>query len=786
MAAPQRQRNTQRLWIGLFIPVYALCFGLLLDTVVRGRLYSLVEVSQPASRADFPRVIGLRADSVDGSDLEPGDRLLALNGADLHGVGPIGLSIRLATSDPNAAVRIVVDRAGNRRRSVLPVASRTAHWPRLLASLSFAVVALLLLRRARPSETVRAVAATYMCTALLLTCTFAGGAAVTYFSIAVHVVSLTLAVPLAVRSAWLFPNAAPPTTWFGRALPWPFALIGVLDASRFYDLPLPRHMGAVGVSILGLANIAVLVFLTARNYVNADPIGRRQIRWFLLGAYLAMLPPGVFTLLAAFDLRFNVALVISTGSLGFIPIFLLIAVGRYNLFDIDRLITAAASYTLLGGVLLIAILSAVPGLAYAVSGPMGLEPSLVQVGISVLLALILLPAQRRLRPRVEQVFFSERYALQQGIDRLLSDLTNCAAPRDLFVLVGERLGNLLRPESCVVYALGGQVYRPVFAHGRAVPAAFEALGPLVSVLRRRRTPLAAGHENHYGEQLSPFDHAALETLGVPVVVPVPGKQELSGFLSLGPKRSGDVYTTTDLALLGAVADKVASRLHSFDDAEVLRQSRAMQEALRRYVPGPVADQLASGHALDVGERELTILFVDMRGYTAYAEQRASAEVFATISRYTDVVSEVVNGCGGAVVEFTGDGVMAVFGAPRRLDHKERTAVEAAQRIVAVASSVDPEIQVGVGIATGPVYVGNVRSADRLIWTAIGNTTNLAARLQALTREFNAGVVIDALTWERAGDLRSQFTKHAGVAIRGRSEPQNVYVLPLASLSQNNV
>ncbi|HVM98023.1 MAG TPA: adenylate/guanylate cyclase domain-containing protein [Candidatus Acidoferrales bacterium] len=777
MVAP-RHGTTERVLLAALIPFYALCAGLLLDTIVRGRLYSLVDISSPTA-AEYPTVVGLRSESA-GNELQPGDRLLALNGSDLHGIGPVGLSIRVATSDPAAPVKIVIERAGQQRRTSLPVASRTAHWPRLLASLSFAIVAVLLLLRARPSATIRTIAAAYMCTALLLTCTFAGGAGVTYASIALHVVSLTLAVPLGIRSAWMFPDVAAPASWFGRALPWPFALLGVLDASRFYDFPLSRQFGALGVSILGLIDIAVLILLTARNYINADALGRRQIRWFLLGAYFAMLPPVVFALLAAVDPRFNLALIVSTASLGFIPIFLLIAVARYNLFDVDRLITAAASYTLLGGLLLVLILSAVPGLAYAVSGPMGLEPSLVQVALSVLLALILLPAQRRLRPRVEQVFFSERYALQQGIDRLLGDLTNCATPRDLLVLAGEHLDNLLRPESCVVYGRGERVYSPVLAHGRAVPSAFDASGPLVSALRQRRVPLAAGYENHYGEALNPFERAALETLGVPVVIPVPGHPLLAAFVCLGPKRSGDVYTPTDLVLLGAVADKVSSQLLRFDEAEILRQSQAMQEALRRYVPAPVAEQLASGRDLEVGERELTILFVDIRGYSSYAERRASADVFDTVSRYTHAVSEVVASYGGAVVEFTGDGVMAVFGAPHRLENRERTAIEAAQRIAAAVSAMQAGISIGVGIASGPVYVGNVRSADRLIWTAIGNTTNLAARLQALTRDLEASIVVDEPTWLHADTLRSTFVKHAAVAIRGRSDPMNVYAVPMVA------
>ncbi len=107
-----------------------------------------------------------------------------------------------------------------------------------------------------------------------------------------------------------------------------------------------------------------------------------------------------------------------------------------------------------------------------------------------------------------------------------------------------------------------------------------------------------------------------------------------------------------------------------------------------------------------------------------------------------------------MVEFNGDGMMAVFGAPRDLAHKERAAVEAGCEIVAAVGAMPVEdagghqtkLSVGVGIATGEAFVGNIQAVDRMIWSAIGNTTNLAARLQSLTRDLDASLVIDNGTW----------------------------------------
>src|SRR5262249_60826887 len=88
----------------------------------------------------------------------------------------------------------------------------------------------------------------------------------------------------------------------------------------------------------------------------------------------------------------------------------------------------------------------------------------------------------------------------------------------------------------------------------------------------------------------------------------------------------------------------------------------MSEGLRRYVPEPVAARLERGQPIEGGEREVSVLFVDIWGYTAYSEQQAAGTVFSMVNRYTEAVSEVIQRRGGTVVEFLGDGLMAVFGA----------------------------------------------------------------------------------------------------------------------------
>jgi adenylate cyclase len=128
-------------------------------------------------------------------------------------------------------------------------------------------------------------------------------------------------------------------------------------------------------------------------------------------------------------------------------------------------------------------------------------------------------------------------------------------------------------------------------------------------------------------------------------------------------------------------------------------------------------------------------------------------------------------------------MMAVFGAPRALDHKEAAAVECAVRLaneIPRLGATEKALAVGVGVATGMAFVGNIEAVDRTIWSAIGTTTNLAARLQSLTKERQSRVLIDGVTYSRAISIASDFVPLGEEVIRGVTAPVAMYALPADS------
>jgi class 3 adenylate cyclase len=722
--------------------------------------------------------------------LEPGDRLVRIGKVDLRGMGPLAFYAHfMAEARSGETLRVTIERGGElRATSVRPP---PVGWSQLPVSIAFAATALLLSLRAATTPVVRTVSRVFLVLAVAQISLLTGGVGLNYAGLVAFALSNAIATPLGVRALQVFSRGSAPTGGWARFGPWLWAVIGPLGVNTFTAWPLRGPLAQLLFLVAQVAYALGLLVLVALAYRGADALRRRQIRWAAFGFYAALAPPAVVIVLQLLDFYLfgeHRRLAGLTATLPWllmlIPVSIGFAIVRYNLFDIDRLWSAAASYNVVVVLLLGFGLAVAPRFGELGAELLGVDPRVGQVALSLALAAIVVPAHQRLRPRIDRLLFKERHALEGGIADLLGVLSACGDARTLTQRVGERLHALLRPETCVVYARAGDAFTPVFVAGRAVPPAFDAGSPLVATLLRSRRPLGLGTQGRRPDraELGPFDRAALEAVQAEVVVPLRQAEMLVAFLCLGPKRSGDVYTTTDLSHLAALGEAVSGQLVRFDREETLRQAREMQESLRRYVPGAVADELASGSELEPGERHVSVLFVDIRGYTSFAEGRGAAEIFSTVNRYTERVSEIVRKRGGAVVEFNGDGMMAVFGAPRELAAKERAAVAAGREIVEAVERLPladlvgaPALSVGVGVATGPAFVGSIRAIDRMIWSAIGNTTNLAARLQALTRELDAALVIDAATWHALAEA-GEFRCHPALAIRGRREPEDVYAL----------
>lgn len=385
---------------------------------------------------------------------------------------------------------------------------------------------------------------------------------------AIDGLSNALVCPLFLRALLLFPHGVPPESRWIRYGLWGTAAYGVLYTSALYGVPsgLPHAFPALFAANALLYAVAPAAL--TRSYRRADSIGRRQIRWVVFGAYCASAPVILGALLVLRDPGALFLWLMSIAAMALFPLSILIAIARYNLFDIDRLISAATSYTIVLAVLVAAGLIVVPRAAEVVAEVFNVDPTVAQAVLAVLLAGLVVPGRRGLGPVVDRGLFPERFALAHGVDRLVAELSECGEPEDLALKTGEELDRLIRPATCVLYTRRGDRYSPVFVRGVTVPPDLEAAGPLIRALESEKRPVEvdAWFERGPGSCLTAEEIAAVESMRATVLVPVLRRHAVAALICLGTKRSGDVYTATDLALLGVVASKVATELLRFDDA----------------------------------------------------------------------------------------------------------------------------------------------------------------------------------------------------------------------------
>lgn len=199
-----------------------------------------------------------------------------------------------------------------------------------------------------------------------------------------------------------------------------------------------------------------------------------------------------------------------------------------------------------------------------------------------------------------------------------------------------------------------------------------------------------------------------------------------------------------LALIGGVGVQLAYTL-AREIAAAANEER-VRAAFGSYVDSRVVRRVLRGDLrLEPERRVITVMFVDIRGFTAMAETAVPIEIFQRLNIALDAMATEVQAQGGIVNKFLGDGLLALFGAPEAQSDHVRRAVRAGLRIVerAAALSQDgrfPDLRVGVGIATGEAIVGDVGGARRE-FTAIGDVVNVAARVEALTKELNTPILV---------------------------------------------
>jgi class 3 adenylate cyclase len=455
------------------------------------------------------------------------------------------------------------------------------------------------------------------------------------------------------------------------------------------------------------------------------------------------------------------------------PVSIGYAIVRHDLFEIDTIVRRTYGYLLSTGVVVLLYGTTVSTLNVIV-GPSEIARSpFFTVAFVLAVVFLMQPLQGRIQRFVDRAFYRQQYDYRETIMEVTDRMTQLLEPalvRETLVssVVGAMFlenGRLLAPTE------GEREFEVVMATGTGLPAdaeiemdkaLWEALVERKVPVFRHEIELAPYYAANREEMTASFD-----ALGAELALPMLYQGQLRAVLSLGRKKSGRMFTRDDVALLRTLVAEGAVALENarlFDDlADSLKQVQLLESiksGLSKFVPKTVQELLAEG--ADAGglfekrEKDLTVMFADMTGYTRLSAQLPHDQVNTIVERYFGAFLEEILAQGGDVNETAGDGLMVLFQDEDRERHaraaaRAAVAIQRRTREINVERSGEVPIGVHIGINSGIAAVGATKiqagGGDRWTYTASGPTTNIAARIGALGEE----IAITKQTLDRLGD-----------------------------------
>lgn len=247
-------------------------------------------------------------------------------------------------------------------------------------------------------------------------------------------------------------------------------------------------------------------------------------------------------------------------------------------------------------------------------------------------------------------------------------------------------------------------------------------------------------------------------------------------------RPGGTVASVNLTTMPLI-DAAEARIGSMLVLEDITEEKRVRSTMSRYMSKEVADQLLAAGEDELGGKEqpVTVMFSDVRGFTSIAEALGPRETVALLNEYFTEMVDVIFQHGGILDKYIGDGIMALFGAPfvgaNDADNALAAADEMMRRLAVLnirrVGSGQTALAIGIGFSTGPTVIGNIGSVRRMEYTVIGDTVNLASRLEGATKQYGAGILLSEMTvrhLKKPATLREIDL----IRVKGKDRPVAVY------------
>jgi adenylate cyclase len=251
----------------------------------------------------------------------------------------------------------------------------------------------------------------------------------------------------------------------------------------------------------------------------------------------------------------------------------------------------------------------------------------------------------------------------------------------------------------------------------------------------------------------------LSSLNIKIWIPFNIKENLKGGIGLGDKLSGDSYSPDDQELLSTMIHQGAVAVENSLLVEQMKNEEIVRTNLARYLSPQIVDQIIKKDVqvnLGGDRKVVTVLFSDIRNFTRIAETLSPDQLVQLLNEYFTEMAGIIFENQGSLDKYIGDAIVAVFGSLIPLDNPAQTAVQTAMQMMGHIATLNKKwknqygftMDMGIGINTGEVFLGNIGSPERMEFTVLGDTVNIASRFSGIARE--GQILITKETFDQLG------------------------------------
>jgi len=520
-----------------------------------------------------------------------------------------------------------------------------------------------------------------------------------------------------------------------------------LFASMF-NYPL---LGSVTRLFLFFSVLGFVVLILGTIFKDKSVEVRQRARVILIGLVIGFLPP-VALMLGSHILRLDPTWNFLPFLVIFFPASIAYSIVRHNLFDSDVMIRRTVGYVVVtavvvGAYVLVSIFFNVFLGRYQIS-----HSRAFPIVFTLIIILIFNPLRNRIQSLVDRVFFRKECDYGEIIHRIGGAM---ASLLDLGQILKQMVGTFMEDlfintSSVMLLNPAKTEYQVCLADGErrseVEKAIFKKEEPLIQIIEKEKKELTKYDvlEDPRYQNVCEGCAKNFETVSASLMVPLVFQDEVIGVINLGEKKSGKAYNREDIDLLRTLANQGAVAIENARLADQMRNEEAVRANLARYLSPQIVEQVIKKNVqvnLGGDRKVVTVLFSDIRNFTRISESLPPDKLVELLNEYFTEMARIIFENQGSLDKYIGDAIVAVFGSLIPLENPGRTAVQAAIQMMKELSSLNQKwkdqygfrMDIGIGINTGEVFLGNIGSPERMEFTVIGDTVNTASRFSDVAK-----------------------------------------------------